>query len=90
LIHGHPGDPWTVATLASAAGVSRSAFAHHFKSTVGLASLEYLSRWRVQAAAGFLRATDRTVSSLAAEFGFNRESSFIRMFKRATGHSPAR
>jgi AraC-like DNA-binding protein len=90
LIHGRPGEPWTVAKLAAAAGMSRSAFAHRFKTTVGLAPLDYLSRWRVQSAARLLRATDRTVSSLAGEFGFSTASSFIRTFKRVTGQSPAR
>jgi AraC-like DNA-binding protein len=90
LIHGRPGEPWTVAKLAAAAGMSRSAFAHRFKSTVGVAPLDYLSRWRVQSAARLLRDTDRTVSSLATEFGFSTASSFIRTFKRVTGQSPAR
>jgi AraC-like DNA-binding protein len=90
LIHGRPGEPWTVAKLAAAASMSRSAFAHRFKTTVGLAPLDYLSRWRVQSAARLLRATDRTVSSLAGEFGFSTASSFIRTFKRVTGQSPAR
>jgi AraC-like DNA-binding protein len=90
LIHGRPGEPWTVAKLAAAAGMSRSAFAQRFKTTVGLAPLDYLSRWRVQSAARLLRVTDRTVSSLATEFGFSTPSSFIRTFKRVTGQSPAR
>jgi AraC-like DNA-binding protein len=89
LIHGRPGEPWTVATLASAAGMSRTAFALRFKDSVGLAPLDYLNRWRVQSAGRLLRATDRTVSSLATEFGFSTASSFIRTFKRVTGQSPA-
>jgi AraC-like DNA-binding protein len=76
--------------FAAAAGMSRSAFAQRFKTTVGLAPLDYLSRWRVQSAARLLRVTDRTVRSLATEFGFSTPSSFIRTFKRVTGKSPAR
>ncbi|MEV7630634.1 AraC family transcriptional regulator [Actinoplanes sp. NPDC089786] len=90
LIHAQPGEPWTVAKLAASAGMSRSAFALRFKTTIGLAPLDYLLRWRVQSAAQLLRATDRTVSSLATQFGFGSESSFIRTFKRLTGQSPAR
>lgn len=90
LIHGQPGEPWTLAKLAAAAGMSRSAFAQRFRNTVGLAPLDYLSRWRVQSAARLLRGSDRTVSSVARELGFGTESSFIRTFKRVTGQSPAR
>nr|WP_221383029.1 AraC family transcriptional regulator [Actinoplanes polyasparticus] len=85
-----PGEPWTVASLAAVAGMSRSAFALHFRDTAGVPPLDYLARWRVQSAGRLLRTTDRTVGSLAAEFGFGSESSFIRTFKRITGHSPAR
>jgi AraC-like DNA-binding protein len=90
LMHSRPGESWTVAKLASVAGMSRTAFALRFKSMVGLAPLEYLIRWRVHSAGRLLRATDRTVSSLATEFGFSTASSFIRTFKRVTGQSPAR
>jgi AraC-like DNA-binding protein len=90
LIHHQPAEPWTVAKLAAAAGMSRSAFALRFKNSVGLSPSDYLTRWRVQSAGRLLRATDRTVASLAAQFGFSSESSFIRTFKRITGQSPAR
>lgn len=90
LIHAQPGQPWTVAKLAAEAGMSRSAFALRFKNVVGLSPLDYLARWRVQSAGRILRTTDRTVGSLATQFGFSSESSFIRTFKRLTGCSPAR
>ncbi|NMO54600.1 AraC family transcriptional regulator [Actinoplanes sp. TBRC 11911] len=90
LMHRHPAEPWTLPKLAAAAGMSRSTFAQRFKDTVGLAPLDYLARWRVQSAARLLRATDRTISSVAKEFGFGTENSFIRTFKRVTGQSPAR
>lgn len=40
--------PWTVEALATAAGMSRSAFALRFKEMVGETPLEYLTNWRMQ------------------------------------------
>jgi AraC-like DNA-binding protein len=90
LIHRRPGQRWTVAELASAAGMSRSTFALRFKTQVGLSPLDYLARWRIRSAARALRSGERTVGSVAAEFGYGSESAFSNAFKRMTGHSPAR
>src|SRR5262249_22180000 len=48
--HGAIDRPWTLATLAATAGMSRSAFAAKFKALLGETPLEYLTRWRMQTA----------------------------------------
>src|SRR5436309_2864015 len=45
-MHAEPEAPWTVASLARVAAVSRSAFAARFKAVVGQAPLAYLTWWR--------------------------------------------
>jgi AraC-like DNA-binding protein len=90
LIHREPSRRWTVAELAEQVGMSRSSFALRFKTLVGLSPVEYLARWRIQAAGRTLRSTDRTVYSVATEFGYGSESAFSNAFKRVTGTSPAR
>jgi len=52
--------------------------------------LDYLAHWRIQAAGRTLRSTDRTVFSVATEFGYGSESAFSNAFKRVTGQSPAK
>ncbi|GAA5181202.1 hypothetical protein GCM10023322_15270 [Rugosimonospora acidiphila] len=42
----------------------------------------------MHSASRILRATDRTVGSLATEFGSSSESAFSRTLKRVTGQSP--
>ncbi|MCI2420598.1 AraC family transcriptional regulator [Saccharopolyspora sp. K220] len=88
LIHRKPEYRWTVADLASAAGMSRSTFAMRFKTLVGVPPLEYLARWRMQSAIRAVRATDRTIASIAGEFGYGSEAAFSNAFKRITGHPP--
>ncbi|MEV8373188.1 AraC family transcriptional regulator [Kribbella sp. NPDC056861] len=90
LLHRDPARRWTVAELAAKVGLSRSTFALRFKTLVGMSPLDYLARWRIQAAGRALRSTDRTVHSVATEFGYGSESAFSNAFKRVTGESPAR
>jgi AraC-like DNA-binding protein len=90
LIHRQPARRWTVAELASAADMSRSTFALRFKAMVGLPPLDYLARWRIRSAARALRSSDRTVGSVATQFGYSSESAFSNAFKRMVGHPPAR
>ncbi|AVZ76690.1 AraC family transcriptional regulator [Streptomyces lunaelactis] len=89
LMHQQAGRPWTVATLGAQAGMSRASFAARFKELVGLPPLVYLQRWRILAAGRELRRGERTVASLASEWGYSSESAFSTAFKRITGLSPA-
>ena len=52
LIHNAPHEPWTVASLALRAGMSRAGFAARFRELVGEPPLQYLTRWRMHKAAG--------------------------------------
>jgi AraC-like DNA-binding protein len=79
--------PWTVASLAREAGVSRSVFAARFTRLVGEPPLGYLTRLRMQKAAALLRdgATLATVSRLA---GYGSEASFSHAFRQWAGEAP--
>ncbi|MBP2479164.1 AraC-like DNA-binding protein [Crossiella equi] len=88
LLHREPARPWTVAGLAAEVSLSRSTFAQRFRDLVGLPPLDYLARWRLHSAERALRHGDRTVSSVAAEFGYRSESAFSTAFKRVLGRSP--
>ncbi|GAA0356476.1 AraC family transcriptional regulator [Microbispora corallina] len=90
LMHRQATRRWTVANLAAAVGMSRSTFAQRFKELVGTTPLDYLMQWRIRSAARALRSGDRTVASVAAEWGYGSESAFSNAFKRVTGLPPAR
>jgi AraC-like DNA-binding protein len=87
-IHADPSHPWTLDSLAAAAGMSRSSFAARFKGTVGLAPIDYLLRWRIRLASKRLRASKDSVSSIALSLGYESESGFSTAFKRVTAQSP--
>ena len=60
LVHGRPGEHWTVERLARQVGLSRSALAERFSLVVGEPIFGFLTRVRLQLAAHEL-ATDRAL-----------------------------
>jgi AraC-like DNA-binding protein len=88
VIHKRPAQPWTVASLAEAAGMSRSAFAERFTAVVGESPMQYLTRWRLQKAASLLRAGDAGLAEVAARVGYESDAAFNKAFKRILGVTP--
>src|SRR5262249_15226845 len=89
LMHELPARPWTVPTLARAAGMSRSTLARRFRETLGETPLVYLSRWRLHAAAELMRTGTLSLGEIATRVGYQSESSFSRGFRRRVGTPPA-
>jgi AraC-like DNA-binding protein len=88
LLHEAPGEPWTLVSLARAAGVSRAALARRFRARVGEPPMTYLAGWRMAIAADRLRDGTDTVARIAAEVGYDSPFTFSTAFKRAYGLSP--
>jgi AraC-like DNA-binding protein len=89
LIHAEPAAPWTVAKLAAATGMSRSAFAARFTDLVGEPPMGYVTRWRLRKAAFALRSTRREVAEIAASAGYESTAAFSKAFRRLIGEPPA-
>ncbi|XXY47468.1 AraC family transcriptional regulator [Sorangium sp. So ce269] len=87
LMSRRPEHPWTVASLAEQAGLSRSAFAARFTSLVGEPPLGFLTRMRMQRATMLLRegATLALTSQLT---GYASEASFSHAFRQWSGMAP--
>lgn len=87
-IHTKTAHPWTVATLAREAGMSRSAFAERFAKVIGTTPLNYLLRWRLAVAKDMLAGKHKSVSETAVAIGYDSASAFSTAFSRETGSSP--
>ena len=83
-----PADPHTVASLAGAAGMSRTAFAQAFQGNFAMAPMEFVAKTRLHHAAELLRTTDLPVKVIAASIGFASRSHFSRAFRAAYGEDP--
>ena len=89
LLHGDPGNAWTVESLAKQVGLSRSALADRFVELVGRTPIQYLTRWRLALAAQALREEATPISRLAERSGYESEAAFSRAFKREYGVAPS-
>lgn len=87
-MHSDPATPWTVADLASTAGVSRALLARRFHELVGEPPMAFLTRWRMSVAADQLRDPAVTVTQVAAAVGYGSPFTFGTAFKRSHGLSP--
>jgi AraC-like DNA-binding protein len=88
LLQDDPAHPWTVATLAAKAGVSRAALARRFTGLVGEPPMTYLTGWRLALAADRLRDTGDTIGAIARQVGYGSAFALSTAFKRAYGVSP--
>ncbi len=89
LLHKNPEARWTVESLASRVGMSRTAFATRFAALVGEPPLRYLTRWRMRKAAHLLRGSDQGLAEIADRVGYDALEAFSRAFKRFSGVPPA-
>ncbi|WP_350015835.1 AraC family transcriptional regulator [Rhodanobacter sp. IGA1.0] len=89
-MHENPARPWTVAQLAKAAALSRSAFFERFSRAVGIAPMAYLLAWRMALAKQLLRRREGALTEVAERVGYSSASTFSVAFARHVGQSPMR
>ena len=82
LLHSRVAHRWTIAELADAVAISRSALMERFTKYLDEPPMTYLARWRMQLAAQALKVTSRGVANIAAGIGYESEAAFNRAFKR--------
>ena len=89
LLQDSPADPWTVASIAAAVGVSRAALARRFTELVGVPPMAYLTEWRLALAADLLCDPSATLTSVAREVGYGSPFALSAAFKRIRGVNPS-
>jgi len=89
-IHGRVQSPWTVESIATAAGMSRSAFAARFKELLGQTPLEYVTEWRMQKAMQLFKQRDKKLIEVARLVGYDSDAAFSKAFKRVMGENPSK
>ncbi|MDO3387935.1 AraC family transcriptional regulator [Gilvimarinus sp. SDUM040013] len=87
-MHKSPEVDWTLASLASLVGMSRSGFSARFTEMVGESAVRYLTRWRMQIARLQLENTRDPMITIAESLGYQSEAAFSRAFKRVFGKAP--
>ena len=85
----HPGRPWTLAALASEAGLSTAALVRRMKQETGLAPMAFVSQVRISATLRLLESSDLTLDAIARKVGYASAFSLSAAFKRSQGLSPS-
>jgi len=86
--HDEPGAPWSLASLAREAGMSRSSFAARFSDLIGEPPMAYVTTWRMDVAAKMVREERLPLVRVAERVGYQSEAAFNRAFRRAHGVTP--
>ena len=89
LMQNNPAEPWTVASVAAEAGISRAALARRFTELVGEPPMSFLTSWRIELAADLLGRRDATVGAVAQQVGYSSPYALSTAFKRVRGISPS-
>ena len=74
--------------LASIAQMSRRSFLRVFRSATASSPLAWVIDRRIHRACALLRHTDRRITEIAFDVGFNDSNYFTRQFRKVTGMSP--
>ncbi len=89
LIHKDASRQWTVESLASELGMSRSRFAERFSELMGEGPMSYLADWRLQRALVLLGRPHVNVQTVAAKVGYLSAAAFTRAFAQKFGAPPS-
>jgi len=89
LMHTRPDQDWSIELLAAEIGMSRSAFYARFNDYIGIAPMKYLFQWRMLQAKQKIETSQKSLSTVAEEVGYQSDSAFQKAFKRFFSYTPA-
>ncbi|WP_044478599.1 AraC family transcriptional regulator [Paenibacillus antibioticophila] len=81
-------NPVTLEDISNSSNISKSEASRCFQSYMKCSPVEYLLRYRIEAAQRLLHGTTRSIQEICSECGFNSPSYFIRMFRKKVGVTP--
>ncbi len=87
-IQTQPGARWTLARMSRAAGLSRSAFAERFRTTMGMTPAQFLTAVRMARALDMLVNGQNSIARIADFAGYGSEAAFSRAFRKWSGAPP--
>lgn len=84
----HYNEPITSEQLAKLCHVNESYFCRFFKKNFGRSPLTYLNEYRIEKAANLLKKTQKSITEVAIETGYEDINYFSRTFKKLKNLSP--
>ena len=87
-IQEHYSGELTLTKIAESAAVSANECLRCFRSMIGCTPIQYVKQVRIQKAAELLLSTNRMISDIGAECGFQEMSYFAKTFRELKGCTP--
>jgi AraC-like DNA-binding protein/mannose-6-phosphate isomerase-like protein (cupin superfamily) len=85
----HMDESVSVNDLADVAGLSPSHFRRWFHREIGSNPIDYVTQLRIERSKRMLAETDRSITKIAMDLGFNTSAYFTAVFHRETGTTPS-
>lgn len=82
--------PYDLARIARSFNVSTRTLLRRFKAETGISPLSCLQTMRIEAAKQLLVSNNLRIAAVAERVGYSDPSTFVRLFGREVGHTPAR
>jgi two-component system response regulator YesN len=89
-IQRHYAEDLALEQLARGMNMSVGHFSRSFKETIGEKYIDYLTRFRIEAAQKLLVDSDLKIDDIAAQVGYLGRSSFIKTFRKLVGVTPGK
>ncbi len=87
-IETHFTEPVQLDDLVDISGMSRRSFLRAFESALGCTPIAHLIQLRINRASVLLTTTDRSITDIAYDVGFNDSNYFSRQFRKSLGVTP--
>lgn len=88
-IRNHLGNDFGIEEISDHLGISSSYFCLLFKNHFGETFVEYLTRQRMELAKHLLRSSDRSITQIGVEIGYQERRYFTKVFQKYTGMTPS-
>lgn len=90
FIANHYSEPLTLQALAESIHMNPHYFCRFFKELANCSPIEYLNAYRIEAACEQLYSTQKSITEIALDCGFNDASYFVKVFKKYKGKTPSK
>jgi AraC-like DNA-binding protein/mannose-6-phosphate isomerase-like protein (cupin superfamily) len=90
FMHENYSQPISLQDLSKQAHLSPFHLSRVFKKETGLSPIQYLMKYRIEAAKQYLKSTNETIAIIAERVGYESETQFQHMFKRISGLTPGK
>jgi AraC-like DNA-binding protein len=84
----HYSDNFSMADLSARLGMTESSFSRYFRRAMGNSFTDFVNRLRINRACQLLMETDRYITNVCYDVGFNNVANFNRRFLQIKGLTP--